>query len=488
MAWDPISSSAPESSAREKPKPRPRNDLSRSRSEVITLDDSEDEGDEDDEDDEQSRASSETQTDEELPEVGSTEFTKARPQTSRAKAKAVAAANGGPSKRPLAKSKVYAKQSVEERTREKERKKASTEAEREQKRLEKEAEKEQKRLEKERAKEEKAKAAALAEVNKIRTDKRISAPEMIVDLPSTLDASLRLQVQTLLDGLDIAHHAWDSPVPDVVKWRRKVDREYNEALGHYEPIRQRIDDEAHVMVLLDADDFVRLALGADGADLEAHVLQMKTHFPGHTLVYLIEGFTLWMRKNRNLRNRQFASAVRGAGDDPSDAARRPAQLPRARVVDEDVVEDALLGLQVRHGALIHHTGAAVESAQWVAVFTQQLSTAPYRRQREAANDAGAAFCMDAGQVRAGDGAGDTYVRLLQEITRVSAPVAYGVAAEFPALPALLRGLLAGGPLALEDIPKGANKDGAVSDRTIGPAISRRLYKVFTGRDETSREI
>jgi len=96
--------------------------------------------------------------------------------------------------------------------------------------------------------------------------------------------------------------------------------------------------------------------------------------------------------------------------------------------------------------------------------------------------------MDSGQVRTGDGPRETYVRLLQEISRVTAPIAYGIAGEFASLPALVRGLEEGGALTLEDCRKGSNRDGALSDRRVGQAVSRRLYKVFTGRDETSTDI
>ncbi len=36
--------------------------------------------------------------------------------------------------------------------------------------------------------------------------------------------------------------------------------------------------------------------------------------------------------------------------------------------------------------------------------------------------------------------------------------------------------------------KMANRNGALTDRKIGPAISRRLYKVFTELDATSTDV
>lgn len=478
VAWDHISSSAPEASVREDQwgfdVQSSRNGLARSRSGVIDLGDLAD-----------FPISSDNDDDDEFPDIGGIERSNLG---SKAKSKAVAVPRSSASKPLTSKTKPTAEDKA-----------AMREAEKLRKQREREESKEQRRREKE-------KADALAEVNKVRTDKKVSTPEMIVDLPSSMNPSIRLQVEALLEDLNVRHYPYNSPVNNVVKWRRKVRARFNEDEGYWEPIPvQRIEPEKHAMVLMPAAEFVELALGANGSDLEAHVLQMQRHYEGDQLVYMIEGLTPWMRKNRNVRNRQFQSAVRNAGADAdADAAAAAAnapppssQAPQGRrrkdpkpppvYIDEDQVEDALLQLQVAHGVIIHHTAAPIETAQWVATFTQHISTIPYRRQRDAANES-AAFCMDTGQVRTGDGAADTYVRMLQEVVRVTAPIAYGIAGQFPNVGQLVRGLEAEGPLALEGIRKSANRDGAFTDRTIGQAISRRIHKVFTGRDENSTDI
>lgn len=96
--------------------------------------------------------------------------------------------------------------------------------------------------------------------------------------------------------------------------------------------------------------------------------------------------------------------------------------------------------------------------------------------------------MDGGQVRSGEDGRDAYVRLLQEIGRVTAPVAYGVAAEFGSVRALVEGLEARGPMGLADVRKGVNREGELGERTVGQALSRRIYKVFMGRDEESTDV
>ena len=482
--WDPISSSAPLPTAPVSRLTKPHKPIQRSYSEIITLDDSDD-----------GPAPHAESSEDEFPDITKLDVPnpltlasqrqdsarpRPRPQTS-TKPRAPPTA---PSKTPAAK-----KRTSEEVAREKEEKAAARvarEAEAERKKKEKAREKEEKALERQRA-------SALAEVNKLRTDKKISTPEMIVDLPDTLKASTKLQAETLLKDLDVQADSWSSPVDNVVRWRRKVRCRYNEELGHWEPIPMRIEKENYAMVIVTAAEFVQRALATDGADLESHVLSMRREFPNHDFIYLIEGLTPWMRKNHNLRNQQFVSAVRSGLPEeqpPSSTQqrRRKAAAAPAEYVDEALIEDALLQLQVLHGALIHHVAAPIETARWIAVFTQHISTVPYRRQREESNAAAAAFCMEAGQVRTGDGTRDTYVRMLQEIGRVTAPIAYGIAAEFGSVTKLVRGLEEEGPLRLEGVRKCANKDGAVSDRAVGQAVSRRVYKIFTGRDAASTEV
>lgn len=255
-----------------------------------------------------------------------------------------------------------------------------------QKLKEKEKEQERKRILKEEKTREKQLAADLAEVNKAKTDKKISTPEMIVDVPSSIEGkSVDTQIREFLETLQVQVTSYYSPLPNIIKWRRKVTATFNDELGHWEPIPEIIQKEKHVMCLLSAKEFVDLAStdsteADDGLDLEAHVLKVKSNFEDCVPIYLIEGLTAWMRKNKNVRNRAYQAAVisqlEGAADTSQTTSKR--KKPAAEYIDEDMIEDALLRLQVTHGCLIHHTGATVETAEWVANFTQHISTIPYR--------------------------------------------------------------------------------------------------------------
>jgi crossover junction endonuclease EME1 len=105
---------------------------------------------------------------------------------------------------------------------------------------------------------------------------------------------------------------------------------------------------------------------------------------------------------------------------------------------------------------------------------------PLRLREQAINTT---FCMDYGQVRSGDDAADIFVRMLQEMVQITAAVAYGIVAEYPTVRDLVGVLQRDGPLALQDCRKTANKNGAFTDRRVGPSISKRVHKVFTSSDE-----
>ncbi|KAM3524384.1 hypothetical protein NHJ13051_004585 [Beauveria bassiana] len=347
-------------------------------------------------------------------------------------------------------------------------------------------EKEQKRQERERQKAERQRqrdvAAAIVEVNKAKGNRKVSAKEMIVETPLSLPSTIKVQLETLLGGLEVQHRDYENSVHNVIKWRRKINSRFDDESGQWVPVPLRIEQEEHALVFMTAENLVRLAVD-DG--LDAHMASLRGQYPNEKLIYILQGVTAWMRKNRNIRNRQFAAGVRSQNESQTAPGRRRAEP--AEYIDEDIVEDTMLRLQVEHDVLIHHTAIPLETAQWISIFTQNISTIPYKRQRDE-DTAGARFCMDSGQVRTGENTQDTYVRMLQEIFRVTAPIAYGVASEFSSVTKLVEGLEARGPNALEQLRKSANKDGAFSDRAIGQAVSKRFYKIFTGTDETSTDV
>ncbi|CAG8085637.1 hypothetical protein PENNAL_c0034G10864 [Penicillium nalgiovense] len=366
---------------------------------------------------------------------------------------------------------------------------------------ERELEKERKlKLKEEKAKE-KQRAVDIASVNKLKVNKKDSTPEMVIDMATTLeDSSVGTQTVEFMKRLSVQHTFFTSAISNVVKWRRKMNATYNKTLRHWEPCPSFIQNEDHVLCLLPAQEFINMiAPPADYEDegreiLETHVLRIKSAYPDCKPIYLIEGLTALMRKNTNARNRAFQAEVlrqlaETTAPEEQTTARRARKKKKADatpLVDDEAVEDALLELQVTHSCLIHHTTTPADSAEWIKNFTEHISTVPYRRERQEAHNA--AFCMDTGQVKTGVDNKDTFIKMIQEVNRVTAPMAYGIASKYPCVADLTRGMRMHGAMMLEDIKKSANKNGSLTNARIGPAASRRLYKVFTGLDPSSTDI
>lgn len=330
--------------------------------------------------------------------------------------------------------------------------------------LERQIEKERKQKLKEEKAKEKQLASDIAEVNKLKVDKKDSTAEMILDISTSFEgSSVGNQAVEFMKRLKVEYHFFTGPIPNVVKWRRKMKARYNEDAGHWEPAPFHILEEKHILCLVPAQDFVDMVIdpppGEEKESLEMHVLKIKTAYPDCTIIYLIEGLTPWMRKNNNSRNRAYVAEVRAQyePEPPSSqtsAAPRRGRKPKRKPettppVDDDTIEDALLALQVTHSCLIHHTAAAPESAEWIKNFTEHVSTTLYRRERMEAHDA--AFCMESGQVKPGDDKLDTFVKMLQEVNRVTASMAYGISSRYSCVTDLVRGMQMHGPTMLEDV-------------------------------------
>lgn len=128
---------------------------------------------------------------------------------------------------------------------------------------EKEEEKERRRLLKEEQARERKKEKDRAEVGKLKLDKKLSTPEMIVDLPISIDGStVDTQIRESLKNIGVETTSYQSPIPHLIKWRRKVEARVNPQTGHRERLpAKEIDTEKHVMYLMSSNECVELATG-----------------------------------------------------------------------------------------------------------------------------------------------------------------------------------------------------------------------------------
>ena len=244
----------------------------------------------------------------------------------------------------------------------------------------KEEDSERKRLSREEKAKEKQKAAARVAANKANMDKKYSTPQMIVDLPASIDGSkVDFVTREFLKNLSVDATLYQSIVPNVVKWRRKMKATWNTDVGEWEPLeRMTIENEKHILCLMSAQHFVPLAMASNGdEDIEMHVATLKSAYVDSIPIYLIEGLDTLLKKCKTAENRAYQAQVL-AQCRPEGQAPKQRKRPEVENVDEDKIEDALLRLQVMHSCLVYHTKDEDDSATWIANFTQHISTIPYR--------------------------------------------------------------------------------------------------------------
>ena len=247
----------------------------------------------------------------------------------------------------------------------------------------KEEETERKRLSREEKAKEKRALAALEEVNRSSLNREDSIQDMIVDLPvSLVGQDLDMVIRDMMKIHKVETSTYQSPISNMIKWRRKVKARWNSMLERWELLPSlQIEPDKHVLCLMSAKELVASISGEAQEDLDTHVAKVKGSEKDCRPIYLIEGLDEWMRKNKNAINRQYQTKVLAQVMPGEEAA--PTQVKRKRkaghqIIDEDLVEDALLRLQVENGCLVHHTNKLPETAEWIKNFTEHISTIPHR--------------------------------------------------------------------------------------------------------------
>ena len=353
---------------------------------------------------------------------------------------------------------------------------------------------------------EKQRAADLAAVNRSRMDKNVTTPEMIVDFPISMERTSSLtQCREFLRKANSETNLYTSEIAGIIKFRRKIMADFNDELDYMVRVEPRVDDENMILLYLPAEEFACLVSPFTPQDetLEGHLARARGLHPNYRIIYLIEGLERLIAKEKNASNRAYQAAVRRAAaaekdqqatpstdlGDRAQAARKPKNKNSPVIVDEVAIEAALLLLQIEHSVQIHQCITPLDVGETVLAMTQQLSLSRYRDPPSLTATQMALqpnFCMSTGQVSTGRDVNDTYLKMLQQVIRVTEREARAISKTHPHLGALFAAFRSGGGKVLEGImkegggAKGINNGGPATERRIGPATSERLFRIFLG--------
>ena len=261
----------------------------------------------------------------------------------------------------------------------------------EEKKTQKEAEKARRQLAKEKKDKEKKKekedALELAVANRARWEKSISVTEMIVDLPASIDGKeAGTSIKDALKSCNIETTTYNSILPNIIRFRRKVASSFNKKLGYWEPAPEAVHVEKQVVCLISGQHLLSMATatGSEDEGLDAYVGMVRAKYPDFRVTCLVEGLDQVLKDARKASSKAYEASVRKQAQGP--AAERGASaaqtIPTQRQLDpeeiKEKIDQALLELQVAHGYFIHQTEKPAETADFVATFTEQMSTIPYK--------------------------------------------------------------------------------------------------------------
>jgi crossover junction endonuclease EME1 len=193
-------------------------------------------------------------------------------------------------------------------------------------------------------------------VNKLVTDKKSLVTDFTLYVSTTLrDTPLMGAVSTRLKEHDCSVRFFASPIPNIIRWERRVYAKYSESNREWVPVKEYSRFEAINMVYIDADAL----LSQDGngiVKLERVIQKIKVELEltdKHQIFIMIDDMEARYRRT-------------GKGSRAANAAAREAGHA---LVDKRSVERALASLQVSQKCFIIHVEGEADAAEWIFNMT-----------------------------------------------------------------------------------------------------------------------
>ncbi|KAG0033476.1 hypothetical protein BGZ82_006092 [Podila clonocystis] len=266
------------------------------------------------------------------------------------------------------------------------------------------------------------------------------------------DTTIPLNAFGSLEGIALE----TCPLRNMIFWRRRVVRRYNEDQDMFLPTGElEIDLEPFTLIYLTGKQFaLNIELGRLRMNLETVKKDMVTrrnkdnlrkYGPHHEsvpedkkqrVIYLIEGMETFIRGLKTNTNKSFRQSVL--------AQMQPDQLSGTGssrknnldnlgdpAVDRERIEQEFLWLQLEQDCLIIHTHDDEDSAQAVVSLTEQIGLTPYKNHQSKSE---LNVCVEG--VKSGNDFEDIWIKCLQQIHMVTLPVAKAIVTEFPTIRSL----------------------------------------------------
>lgn len=194
-------------------------------------------------------------------------------------------------------------------------------------------------------------------------------------IPPTLPDALHDSILGFLEPLGMDTREWNPPTPDIIKFVRKVNAEWDVEGGFFRPCEEYRRDEEWIIHWMKADKFVELTSSDQTRlALRFHMERLKNVIPGAKVILILEGLAAVFTRAMNAVKRNHDARARAHMGEQSRGRKDNA----LHDLDVNAVEDALVELQVVYEVRIVQTTSAPDSAEWISILATDISSIPHK--------------------------------------------------------------------------------------------------------------
>ncbi|BEI87675.1 uncharacterized protein CcaverHIS019_0103930 [Cutaneotrichosporon cavernicola] len=353
----------------------------------------------------------------------------------------------------------------------------------------KEVEKAQKKYDREAAKEaEKSYQKKLADANRLRVSKIDALREIELhlaydlSLPSSPIAGAMPEVKMRLEDNQSSLHYLteeETVANGTMRFLRRVKAKWDPVAKRFIPLdAERLEWEPTLVVVTTVDGIVdRLAQNEDMfLEWLSDIRLAVANRADEQVFLLVRGLAKYHSKTVSIANRAYRDNVNAALHDGDARLARP---EISRRVTKDMVEMQLLRAQIEQRIFVVLVDETEVIEDWLYNLSADVAFRPYKKLTKSH----LAFSAPVGQ-RKGAEPSSVLELMLQEVPGLTAAAALGVSKGFPSLRKLMEAYEEDddGESLLAGCSVGSLATGVATSRTLGPALSKKVYEIMHGDD------
>lgn len=146
-----------------------------------------------------------------------------------------------------------------------------------------------------------------------------------------------------IEECSVRHQEYDETIPNLIRFKREVKAEYDEATRQFCTIPTRIQNESTAVLCLSAEDVANHIADRTWLTLPSKVRRAANLPSKGQVAIIIHSLVKYYRLEKNAANREYDALIRGQS---ASGSGRKKPSPGTMLVNKEEMERALVQLQV----------------------------------------------------------------------------------------------------------------------------------------------